>query len=360
MIVTVHSERMKHAMGIASKVIKQNGARPILQHIKFEVNDGLLKMTATDLMTMVEMYVPTATKASVDGAFTLPAKTFSALVANLPLDRMQITAVSSSKVTVSCGNFVSEINTLPADDYPDALETAKDAEPSITMDGASFARLGESVSIAAAFDNSRPVLRAVAIAPTHAVSADGFRLAIYHHAFAVQKTMLIPAETIKFAMSVIQPDNAVSIRFTDHHAVIETEHITIRSVLIDGNYPDVTRVIPQRSEHDAIYVKRTDLVQAIKIARIFAKLNGNIVRLSFSENELVLEANGKDVGNNHAVLECRAAKAGKIAVNINYLADAISTIDDEVITMYITTEHAPLTLCTNPTYQHIVMPMAVK
>jgi DNA polymerase-3 subunit beta len=131
-------------------------------------------------------------------------------------------------------------------------------------------------------------------------------------------------------------------------------------VLIDGNYPDVARVIPQRSEHDAVRVRRADLLQAIKIARIFAKLNANIVRLWFSENELVIETNGKDVGSNRAVLECSATKVGKIAVNIDYLADAISTITDESITMYVTSENAPLTLCTDPTYQHIVMPMAVK
>lgn len=364
MEIYVYVERMRYALGILSRVVKSHTSQPILGQIHFSIdNESTLTATATDLITQVQMHIPLVH--SYDGepcAFTLPAKTIKDLVANLPLEKMCIKIdVNATMAKIICGSSVSEVVTMNPDDFPMAPIAVKPETPLFTEVGKTFARIMQRVVVAAASDDSRPVLRACAFVDNMIVSADGFRLAVHTREVAQQAPVLIPADAMRFAASVAQDDDDVFVSANGNMVDIAFSNIIISTRVIEGKFPEVARVIPALLSSNAVTVKRAELIQTIRVARLFAKTASNIVRIAANQTRMRLTANSKEVGSSEAVIACSAQRDDiAIAVNIDFFADAINSIDDENVTIYIDTPNAPLIVCNDPTYKHVVMPMAVK
>jgi DNA polymerase-3 subunit beta len=235
-----------------------------------------------------------------------------------------------------------------------------------------LASVASRVAIASAKDSiAQPVLSGVYLSIADNVvrftAADGHRLARLTQALTSPQeaiSALIPA-TAMVEIGRLGGD-IVRATLTDNSAVFATDTTELHTRIIDGRYPDFERVIPSDFT-TRIMLDTAAFLKAIKLASLYAVSSSNIVRLTIgNENDgtalLTLTANA-EVGNNQAVVDIDMFGPNtNIALNCEYLAQAVTGCHTEQIAIELTNPKRPAVLrgVGNESYLHICMPMTVR
>ncbi|WP_165774510.1 DNA polymerase III subunit beta [Candidatus Viridilinea mediisalina] len=249
------------------------------------------------------------------------------------------------------------------------------------------------MACAAADSDARPVLAGVYVrlheSTATLAAADGFRLALKQIALpvpvATKQEVIIPApalrelggllgettETISMSVSAAALGSASATQ-----AIFTTTNITLSTRLIEGQFPNVERILPQGCTTRAILDVR-ELNRAVKLAGLIASVSQNVVKLSLSADEatqtgtVMLSANAAGIGTNTGAVEGQiAGEGGQIALNVKYLGEALAVIGTPQVALEMVTAQAPGVLRPvgqNPGlsgveggYVHVIMPMALR
>lgn len=369
-------ENLKRGLAIVGHAVAGKSTLPVLSNILLATDEGRLKLAATNLEIGITCWI--GAKVEDEGAVTVPAKLLSDVVGGLPNDKISISLDARTQaLNVRCARFEGNIKGIEADEFP-VIPTIADRQPTVSFEPAALREAIEQVAVAAATDDTRPVLTGVLLRLKGNVAifaaADGFRLAV--------KTLQL-AEPVREPMDVIIPARALSelariigdvegtvdvtVTPTGGQILFHTESTDLVSRLIEGKFPDFERIIP--ANHATRTVLETqDLAKAVKLASYFATSSANIVKLTMDAGsdgpgKLTISANAAEVGDNQSALDGMVnGEGGQIALNVKFLADALNTIKTAQIALETQTPQSPGVF--KPVglegYVHIVMPMTVR
>ena len=132
------------------------------------------------------------------------------------------------------------------------------------------------------------------------------------------------------------------------------------SQLTEGKYPDYQKIIPE-STTTTIECDKDKLVEAVKVSSVFARESSHGITLKVTKDELTLDAQMSDVGEN--TIKIPVKKTGKdasININAKYITDILSVINDKTVIIGINDKLDPLLI--NPKSKdnsevHIIMPL---
>jgi DNA polymerase-3 subunit beta len=383
MEVNVSQTDLKRTLSLVSLAIAAKSTMPILSNVKLTATDGFLQIEATNL----EMAIRYSISATVikQGSTTLPSKLFNDLISNLPNDMVTITSdMQTDMSTVKCGKFTSSINGISASDFPDLPDIFSTGEVITSMNTSIFREAMQQCVIAAAGDNSRPVLAGIYVqfpkideenteSTVTLSAADGFRLANKKIAAGTRITndainLIIPANTLSILIRMLSSaSEEVKIAKTNNNIGFAFNTTDGKAVLmgriIEGNYPDIARVMP-KDYATRVEVNKMDLLKAIRVAKLFAVASNNIVRFNF--NPIIgieIKANGDGKGNNASTVDAQiVGEHIEIALNVQYAEDALSTIPTEKVIIELQSKQQPAVFVPDDLshYRHVVMPMQVR
>ena len=132
---------------------------------------------------------------------------------------------------------------------------------------------------------------------------------------------------------MIEGQNKISISVSDVKIKIRTDDTIIISKLIDGEFPPYDRVIPKNNNQIAIIHKKT-FIDSIERVAIVATDKHRSIKLSFSNNKLVLQANSNESGFAYEEIDIKYSGDNMdTGFNARYLADIINQIDKEELIM---------------------------
>jgi DNA polymerase-3 subunit beta len=185
------------------------------------------------------------------------------------------------------------------------------------------------------------------------------------------REVIVPARAlIELARSLASSTCPVAVTLTPSEAqiVFHTDNLELVSRLIDGKYPDVTRIIPRDCVTRAV-LDRQAVARALKLAACFAPAATNVVKLDLAPGAehaagtLTISANAAEVGDYQAVREGAIAGAGgQILLNVAYVADAIHAIATPQLALEIQTPQHPTVF--KPVgvddFVSVIMPMNVR
>jgi DNA polymerase-3 subunit beta len=383
MEVNVSQTDLKRTLSLVSLAIAAKTTMPILSNVKLTATDGFLQIEATNLEMAIRYSISaTVTK---QGSTTLPSKLFNDLISNLPNDMVTITTdMQTDMSTVKCGKFTSSINGISASDFPDLPDIFSTGEVITTMNTSIFREAMQQCVIAAAGDNSRPVLAGIYVqfpkideenteSTVTLSAADGFRLANKKIAAGTRITndainLIIPANALSILIRMLSSaSEEVKIAKTNNNIGFAFNTIDGKAVLmgriIEGNYPDIARVMP-KDYATRVEVNKMDLLKAIRVAKLFAVASNNIVR--FDINPIIgieIKANGDGKGNNASTVDAQIiGEHIEIALNVQYAEDALSTIPTEKVIIELQSKQQPAVFVPDDLshYRHVVMPMQVR
>lgn len=310
---------------------------PVLDNILLSAEGKKLKIAATNLEIGVIKYLNV--EIEKPGEITVPAKTLVELVAGLGGNQVSLEAAGEI-LSIESGKFKATINGIAASEFP-AIPLSSAA--AISLPKEAFLTSAQ-VLFAAALDEGRPILTGVLtdISGTSLdfVATDGFRLA--HRRLnlpknTIQFKSLIPKRTFEEVLRLISEQEveeiSIAVSENQNQIVFILGGTIVSSRLIEGQFPAWSKIIPQKIIARAI-MEKDELLQAVKLAAIFAKNEANIVVLTTKKGLLKLESQTKEVGSQQNEVEGEMeGDEVQIAFNTKFLLDAISNTPSSQIMM---------------------------
>jgi DNA polymerase III subunit beta len=346
-------------------VVPQKPAVPILANILLEAIDDQLIVSATDLM--VSMRISTEAKVLEAGAITLPARRFFHLIRELTSPQVEIESGSDEIAYINAGSSHFKINGMHKEQFP-SLPDLSDAKH-FEIPNALLKEMLVRSSFAAARDDSRQVLNGILFQNKDNlgtfISTDGKRLAKIHAEIGLRSerasSYILPSKAVEEMVKTLDSaDESAKLSLLSDKICLEVGSVTLISKLLSGQYPDVSRVIPEHSAK-ALSLHREELISLLRQVSLFTPDASSPVRFTFEENELRLTASSGEVGEGKVSMPVNyAGPKLEIAFNPIYFLDILRHCKDETVSFDISDSYNPGLISDSTTAQFVLMPMRLE
>jgi DNA polymerase-3 subunit beta len=373
MKASVLQENLNVALSTVSRFVASRAQLPILSQILFCTDNGRLRLSATNLEMGINYWI--GSKNDAEGSFTVPAKEITEFISYLPAGKTDLSLNAQSLLEVVSSRASSTFTTTSPTDFPSIASLNPDTSIDISLK--TLSTTISEVAFAASTDDSRPVLTAVLCIFTQnslkLVATDGFRLSVKEIILTdpislpvgrENLTFLIPSKSLTEVSKIAKSSDKLKFGLSNdsNQLVFVTPDIELTSRLIEGDFPDYQRIIPENFG-TTINLSRSEFSQAIKIASVFARESANVVKISVKNNQVEVSANAVQVGQNKATVDAKTTgEPLEVAFNYKYIADFLSICTGDNVTISL---NEPLTPglfqdSTNPTLTHIIMPVRIQ
>lgn len=377
MKIIVLQENLARNLNLVGRVISSKSQLPILQNILISAQKGRIKLCATNLESSLSVW--TGGKIEKEGEITVSAKLLTELVASLLPGKVTLYSQEDSLLKAESVGFKSSLNCLSAADFPPLASISGKAQ--INWPANLFVLVCSSVVFSASIDEARPVLNGVLIKnkankEVELVATDGYRLSIKTVSLGKQnlqeQVILIPARALLEAGRITQEarenqgetkkEVGLSIFPDTSQAVFSWEDVELSTRLLDGQFPDYEKIIPQGFSTRIIFDKE-ELQRAVKIASVFARNTANIIKFKVQGSRLKVSANAPQVGEGECEISVeQEGEDNEIAFNYRYVLDFLNSTPSPKVEMQMTTPLNPAVFRPEKdnSYLHVIMPVRVQ
>ncbi len=353
---------------IVARGVSGRSTQPVQNNIYLSSQGESLRVVATDLEYVgIDATIP----ATVDeeGAITVPARYFTQIAGNLPAGEVSLAANEADTLAISCGSASYDIRGVAADDFQMLPEIVDAAEFSLPQ--AYLHELLRQTTFAASQDETRPILTGVLFAGADGklqlVATDTYRLALRTSDSEVlqDQRAIVSVRVLNELLRILddESDEPAEIAVSDTLVRFEVGAITVASRLIEGEFPNYAKVVPDEEGLDkCITVSTEDLENALRRALIVAREDANRVVFRTGDGNLQITADSPDVG--HVEEDVPAKLEGEpieTAFNAGYVLDMLEAAGSEEVSLALSRPLEPGVLrpADRDDYLCVVMPMQI-
>lgn len=374
MKLSLLQENLNLALTHLSRFISTKNQLPILSNILFQTDDGRLKLSATNLELALNYWI--GAKIETEGSITVPSKEIVEFVSYLPTGKIDLSLSKNNLLELSSPKAQSTFATSPTDDFPDT--SSKNKKYTFTLDSDLLLKTIDQISYAAATDDSRPVLTAtlwqIKSDSYSCVTTDGFRLSLKQNKLVNpvnidgqdSVTFLIPTRGLIELSRLAKNSKTIEVGLTndERQLVFVLDDLDILCRLIEGDYPDYNKIIPQ-GHKIRLSADKIEFAQALRIASVFARQSANVVKFSISKNKLELTANAPQIGQNKTFLDVNTDGEDvnlQIAFNYKFVSDFVNASQGDNIVIELNDPLSPASFLdeSDPNFTHIIMPVRLQ
>ena len=374
MKVTVLQENLARGLGIVSKAVSPRSTLPVLANVLIASDEGRLRLSATNLEMGITCWIPA--RIDEEGSTTVPARTFSDLVATLPGDQVLLKLdTATPTLNVRGGTSTNDIKCIDAQEFPPL--PVPDFEGAVQINVGDFREMIHQVAFAASSDEARPVLMGVLVQvdgdKLTMAAADGFRLSVRKAVLSTPSpapvSAIVPSQALKeLARVATDGDEPIYMVMPKGRGqvVFRVKDVEVVSQLIDGTFPDYQQIIP-RSYKSRTLVSTASLLKACKQAEIFAREGSNVARFNIKSaqgdmqpSEVEISATSEETGKNETIVEATVDGGGLlIAFNVKFLREALEVIRTPNVALETSAANAPGVVkpVGDDQFLHVIMPM---
>ncbi|MGV6850530.1 MAG: DNA polymerase III subunit beta [Marinibacterium sp.] len=340
MKISIERGSLLKAVAQAQSVVERRNTIPILANVLIEADGDTVTFRATDLDIEVVDRAP----AKVDraGATTVAATTLHEIVRKLPDGALVTLAAdpSTGRLTVEAARTNFSLATLPKEDFP--VMASSEYQSNFSAPAPLLRRLFDKSKFAISTEETRYYLNGVYMHVAEVdggkvlrcVATDGHRLARIDadlpEGAADMPGVIVPRKTVGEMRKLLEDDEAqIAVSVSETKVRFATPDITLTSKVIDGTFPDYTRVIPQGNAR-RLEVDAGEFAQAVDRVATVSSERSRAVKMQLDEDKLILSVNAPDSG---AAEEELAVAYGderlEIGFNAKYLLEIASQVDRE-------------------------------
>ena len=347
----VASGELQKALQIVSGVISSSQSRPILENFLFELDNEILKITASDGETTLITSV--GVKSDDSGKIAVPAKMFQEVIKSFGDQPLTFSVKESESGEGGLLEILDEKDNYfvaldNAEDYPELPEF--DAAQKVTIASGVLADALSNTLFATSNDSLRPVMTGVLFQfsdkETNFVSTDSHRLVVYKRTDVTSDEpveFIMPKKPLSIFKNILSSSNDdVLIEFNENMAKFTFGENVWICRLIDGKYPNYTAVIPKENPY-VLTINRNLLLSSIRRASIFSNKSTNQVRFKLSGNVLHLHAEDTEFANK-ADMQIPCNYNGEdinIGFSSKFLTEMLSVLGADDITLKMSQPNRP-------------------
>lgn len=367
MIFQCQKEILSEALNTVSKAVSQKASLPILEGIYIKAEAEFLTVIGNDLDLGIECKIPA--QVYEEGGIVLIAKTFMEIVRKLPNDTVTLKVNENRNAVITCQNIEYKILGLPDDEFPAVPEIEKEHEFSI--EEGKLKNMIRRTIYAVSQNESRIVLTGslfeIKNNLLNVVSVDGFRLALRREKVnceGEEYSFIIPGKTLGELVKILKDgESPVTISVTQRYVSIKTENARVVSRLIEGNFLNYEKTIPQVNNNSVI-IPISSVAESVERCEpiIAADETKSPIRFQFTSKELVIKcltATGQIVDTLEIPFE---GEETEIGFNNRYIHDALKATETDVARLEFNSNLSPCIIrpIDDDSFIQMVLPVRLK
>lgn len=363
MKLTIEQNHLAALIDRAGKGVEKRNTIPILGHILLQAEANTLTATGTDL----EVSITTTAEAQVysPGGCTVSSDLFIALVKKLRSGSLVTLESDGVNLSVTSGRSKLNLSCLPINDFP---KIASD-EYAITVKAtqAEVKRLFDLTAFAMSSEETRYYLKGVYLHEVdgniRAVSTDGHRLAqIDSQIESNFPPVIVPSKTVGLIRALLDTEGDITIQATENQKFrVDVGHSVIVSKVVDGTFPDYTRVIPKQ-HHNSVTFNAGEAKQAIGLVQLISQQKTRAVKIDVREAQVGFYVQDSAAGDGFEAIDGEIVGENvSIGVNGKYALDCLALADKGEVTIHYGSGMDPMliTYDSEPNFLSVVMPVRI-
>lgn len=359
-------EQLSRALAMTSRIISPQNNLAVAAGIQFDALANHVRLTATDLFTVITTEIP----ADVDrqGTSVLPAALINDLMHRVPTAMVEVDADESSKTTIRYGKNRTTIHGYGHERLPE-FPNMEGERHTVMVPAAALSSLSRQLLYACAKDETRPVLRGVYVRLQSGrmifAATDGSRLSHTWIPIPFERDTafeaILPAKFLAEAARLAGNLQPTTFELTNQLVKVTTDESEITSRVLDGQYPDYSRVIPKEYVISG-RIRIAELRSAIERVNIIAsKERAASIRVAHRSDHLELSATSQEYGNTFEYVDWNGqGPEMELLFNPHYLLEALRSFDGDEIVLEFSGVQSPARmreLLDTSNFSHIVLPL---
>ncbi|MDA2032474.1 DNA polymerase III subunit beta [Bacillus cereus group sp. Bcc02] len=360
---TIQKDYLVRSVQDVMKAVSSRTTIPILTGIKVVATEEGVTLTGSDADISIESFIPVEengkeiVEVKQSGSIVLQAKYFSEIVKKLPKETVEISVENHLMTKITSGKSQFNLNGLDSAEYPLLPQIEEHHVFKIPTD--LLKHMIRQTVFAVSTSETRPILTGVNWKVYNSeltgIATDSHRLALRKAkiegiADEFQANVVIPGKSLNELSKILdESEEMVDIVITEYQVLFRTKHLLFFSRLLEGNYPDTTRLIPAESKTD-IFVNTKEFLQAIDRASLLARDGrNNVVKLSTLEQAMLeISSNSPEIGKVVEEVQCEKVDGEelKISFSAKYMMDALKALDSTEIKISFTGAMRPFLIRT--------------
>lgn len=366
-LVKAKRDELLAPLSAVSGIIERRHTLPILSNVLVERVDGVLSFLATDIEIQITSRSSLAAGADAK-SLTVGARKLVDILRALP-DGAEVTLQQQDKrLQVKAGKSRFTLQTLPAEDFPKLAKPAGEVTR-FAVPQKALRRLLGLVQYAMAQQDIRYYLNGLLVLvedqQLRLVATDGHRLAYAAMPLAStlpRQEVIVPRKTIlELSKLLADTDDEVRIELSAGQAAFGFGAVELVSKLVDGKFPDYTRVIPTQHKN-RLTLDRELLRQSLQRAAILSNEKFRGVRWVLTDGSLKVVSSNAEQEEAQEELEVEyRGDALDIGFNVNYLLDVLNNVSAAQVECQFgdAASSALLQFPAEPDFKYVVMPMRI-
>ena len=336
----VSSSYLLKNLNAINGVITSNPVVPILDNVLFEIENGNLLITASDLQTSVMVEIQVESKK--DGSAAIPAKILIDTLKNLPEQPVTFSIDDENyNIEINSDNGRYKLAGENATDFPKVPQITDSY--SIDLSSELLSNAISNTIFSTSTDELRPAMTGVFLKLSTSsctfVSTDGHRLVKYVRSDIsgdeVDHEMILPRKSLNLLKSTLPSEKSsdVKLEFNASNAFFSFDNVKMVCRLIDERYPDYENVIPLDNSNN-IVIDKSEVLSSLKRISIYANKTTNQVRFKISGGEILISAEDLDFSNEaNERISCEHDGADiEIGFNAKFLIEILSNLNSTRVT----------------------------
>ncbi|WP_010290590.1 DNA polymerase III subunit beta [Kurthia massiliensis] len=356
----IQRDHLLNGVNDVLKAVSSKTTMPILTGIKLDASKEGLTLTGSDADITIQVFIPTEKDGEElihvqqAGSIVLQARMFNEIVRKLPTKDVEIEVVEGYQTRIRSGKSDFHLIGQDAAEYPMTPDVTNDHQFTLAAD--LLKQIIRETVFAVSASESRPVLTGVNWQIKEegliCVATDSHRLARRRVALDSLPTnvpsVAIPGKSLNELSKVLPDDQTgVDVYLNNQQVVFKTNDLVFYSRLLEGNYPDTSRLIPEEYQTN-ITLNGKELLQAIDRASLLARSDrNNVVRLSIVNNETIeISSNSPEIGKVEEQIPVSSFSGDDLRISFSskFMMDALKAIDGQEVVIQFTGAMRPFIL----------------
>ncbi len=349
---TIDRQKLMASIQEVMVAVSSRAAIPILTGIKLEATEKGITLTGSDSNISIESFIPAEEDETIfvediqPGSIVLQAQYFPQIIRKLPENTVRIETDNEFNVTIKSGKALYNLNGQDAEEYPKLPKLQANEQFEIPTD--LLKSMIKQTVFAISVMETRPILTGVHLqlqgGQLTVTATDSHRLASrtaqLENVTINIPSIVIPGKSLDELNKILDDtEETVQISITNNLILFKTKNLYFLSRLLDGKYPETSRLIPDDNK-TRLHIKTRDLLQTIDRASLLAKEErNNVVKLSTQGTDRIeITSNSPEVGQvaEEMGLESFSGEELNISFSAKYMIDALRAVECDEISIDFT------------------------
>ncbi|MEG1791753.1 MAG: DNA polymerase III subunit beta [Clostridia bacterium] len=365
MKLTCNSIDLSDALTKVGKALPIKRTNPILSGIKIKADGSILTLTASDTELTIEKKIVADIK--IEGESVVEGRYFIDYVKKIEGEEINIDTSEKDTLRLTYGENNGIVQTMPADEYP--LQKIIDEENFFFIQKNEFKDLINKIIFCAASEDNRPILKGCCLELMNnkiiGVASDSYRMAYCTKSIEYggeNVKIVVPARSLMEISKILDDEkDLIKISFEEKYFMIDLEHTKITTRLIEGNFIDYNKIIPNEFSTD-VTVDKKMLETAIDRAALATRADKrSVIKLDIKENKMSISAESETRSINENININLEGKDLTIGFNARFISECLRPIEDSFVKMSFNASTTPgiILPTSGQDYIYLILPIRI-